>query len=238
MMRHKAEAIIQKTRDDYNKIAGAFSGTRQHVAELVQFRPFLADGQYILDWGCGNGRLLYLLKDFDLHYFGVDQSRNLLKEAKKNPLLEFQDAQFFCTANKEKNFDKDFFDVVFMIASFHHLPDEKTRLKLLKKIFTEMKPGATLIMTNWNLESDWAKAKLKKDWDDVGDGDYFIPWKDQYGKEIANRYYHHFEKDELTALLEKVGFKQKAMYYASGSLKVNKKEGKNLVTLATKPNGG
>lgn len=235
MMRHKAEAIIQRIRDDYNAIATAFSGTRQHAAELAQFRPFLADGQQVLDWGCGNGRLLYLLKDFDLSYYGVDQSRNLLKEAKKNPLIEFQRAQFFCTANKDKNFEKDFFDIVFMIASFHHLPDEKTRLALLKKTFKEMKSGASIIMTNWNLESDWAKAKLKKDWDDMGDGDYFIPWKDHEGKVLANRYYHHFDKDEISDLLKQAGFKVQTNYFASGSTKVTKKEGKNLVTIAKKP---
>lgn len=194
----------------------------------------MADGQYILDWGCGNGRLLYLLKDYDVHYSGVDQSRNLLKEAKKNPLIQFQDAQFFCTAHKDKNFDPKFFDLVFMLASFHHLPDHKSRLLLLKKVYKEMKSGAHLIITTWNLESDWAKDKLKKDWEVIGENDYLIPWKNQSGDIIVNRYYHHFSKVELEDLVKLAGFKVGTIYYSTGQHKATKKEGKNTVIIAKK----
>lgn len=234
MVKHKGLDIIQKTRDDYNTIAEAFSDTRQHAGELTQFRPFLAEGQYILDWGCGNGRLLYLLKDHDVHYFGVDQSQGLLKQAKKNPLVEFQDAKFFCTAHKDKKFDDDYFDLVFMIASFHHLPDEKTRLAQLKKTYKEMKPGSRIIMTNWNLESDWAKAKYKKDWEKIDEGDFLIPWKSKDGAIIVQRYYHHFEKQELEDLVLKAGFKIEKLSFATNGEWTDKKAGKNLVLIAKK----
>jgi SAM-dependent methyltransferase len=227
--------IVQKTRDDYNAIAAAFSDTRQHAGELTQFRPFLANGQYILDWGCGNGRLLYLLKDHDVHYSGVDQSQGLLKEAKKNPLIEFQDAKFFCTAHKDKKFEANYFDLVFMIASFHHLPDDKSRLKLLKKILKEMKPGAHLIMTNWNLESDWAATKLKKDWKKLAPNDYLIPWKSKDGTVVVERYYHHFTPEALETLVKKAGFEIVKICYSSGAGETKKKDGKNLVCIATKP---
>lgn len=227
--------IIQKTRDDYNKIATAFSDTRQHAGELIQFRPFLAHGQQILDWGCGNGRLLYLLKDYDVHYFGLDQSKELLKQAEKNPMVEFQDARFFCTAHKDKKFEENFFDLVFMLASFHHLPDEKTRRKLLKKTYDEMRPGALLIITVWNLESDWAKEKFKKGWKKIKDGDYLIPWKDKESTVIVERYYHHFDKEEIEGLLERAGFEVLRSYYSTREQQATKKEGKNLVIIAKKP---
>ena len=228
--------IIQKTRDDYNKIARHFAQTRNHPGELVQFKPFIKDGQYVLDWGCGNGRLLYLLEKFDINYFGLDQSQGLLKQAEKEhaAAIKTKKARFFCTAHKEKKFPADYFDLVFLIASFHHLPDEKSRVKLLKKIFIECKPGGKLIMTNWNLASDWAKTKLKKDWKKLADGDHLIPWKNERGQVVALRYYHNFEKDELSEIVLKADWKISEIYYSTGLESTSKKDGRNLVLIAEK----
>jgi SAM-dependent methyltransferase len=228
--------IIQKTRDDYNKIARHFAQTRNHAGELIQFKPFVKDGQLILDWGCGNGRLLHLLEKFDIHYFGLDQSQGLLKQAQKEhaELVKKKKAKFFCTAHKEKKFANDYFDLIFLVASFHHLPDEKTRLKLLKKIYAECKPGGKMIMTNWNLASDWAKDKLKKDWKKLGDGDHLIPWKTENGQVVALRYYHNFEKEELKVLVEKAGWKINSLFYSTGVEETSKKDGRNLVLIAEK----
>ncbi len=229
--------IIQKTRDDYNKIARHFSGTRYDLwPELEQFKPFVQDGQQILDWGCGNGRLLLLLKDCDISYYGVDQSKELLKiaERKHAPLGKERMARFYCTAHKEKNFPPDFFDLVFMIASFHHLPDKKSRLKLLKKTFTELKMKGRLIITVWNLESDWAKEKIKKGWKQMGDNDFVIPWKNPEGKVEAERYYHHFSQEEMKELLEEAGFAIERMGYNNLNIQKDKKEGRNLMVIARK----
>ena len=59
--------------------------------------------------------------------------KNPGKEKWANEIKSGQ-VNFFHTATRAKNFDKDFFDLAFLIASFHHLPDEKTRLALLNKI--------------------------------------------------------------------------------------------------------
>lgn len=121
-----------------------------------------------------------------------------------------------------------------MIASFHHLPDEKTRLAQLKKTYKEMKPGSRIIMTNWNLESDWAKAKYKKDWEKIDEGDFLIPWKSKDGAIIVQRYYHHFEKQELEDLVLKAGFKIEKLSFATNGEWTDKKAGKNLVLIAKK----
>ena len=75
--------IIHKTRQDYNLIAPRFSGTRYDLwEELKPFKRLVKNGQNILDWGCGNGRLLFLFLDKNIKYFGLDQSEELLKIAK------------------------------------------------------------------------------------------------------------------------------------------------------------
>lgn len=229
--------IIQKTRDDYNKIARHFSGTRHDIwPELEQFRSFIHNGQRILDWGCGNGRLLLIMKDKEVKYFGTDQAASLIAIARKKYADEVKNgkAKFFSTAFKEKKFPAEYFDLAFMIASFFHLPDKKSRLKLLKKTYTELKPGGHLIMTVWNLGSDWAKKKLKKDWKTFGKNDFLIPWKNPDGIVEAERYYHHFTKAELKDLLEEVGFKIDIMNYYGGRNWSDSKGGRNLVVIAKK----
>ncbi|MFA6424229.1 MAG: class I SAM-dependent methyltransferase [Candidatus Magasanikbacteria bacterium] len=232
-----SKAIIHKTREDYNRIAERFSGTRYDLwDELKQFKKLVKDGQNILDWGCGNGRLLFLLQDKNIKYFGLDQSDELLKYAKKKWAAEIKSekASFFSTAARDKKFSDNFFDLVFMIASFHHLPDENMRLDLLKKVYQEMKVGGKIVITVWNLESDWAQSKLKKGWSKIAENDYIVPWKNNDRQVISERYYHHFSKDELNGLLQKVGFKKIDLFYDDKQSFTGDKGGRNLIVIAQK----
>jgi SAM-dependent methyltransferase len=233
--------IIQKTRDDYNKIARHFSSTRAWAwPEWEQFRPYVKDGQCIMDWGCGNGRLISFLKSKDIRYYGLDISQGLLKFAKKNHQTPANKGKvsFFCTAHREKKFKDDFFDLVFMVASFHHLPDKKTRLNLLKKTYRELKAGGFLLMSVWNLESKWAKKKLirssKSGWKKLADNDFMIPWKSPEGKIEVERYYHNFSKTEIEELLKSAGFKIVKNDYCQKTNWTDGKEGRNLVIIAEK----
>ncbi len=232
-----SKAIIHKTREDYNRIASLFSGTRYDLwDELKQFEKLVKDGQNILDWGCGNGRLLFLLKDKNVKYFGLDQSDELVKIARSKWAADVESgkANFSSTIIDDKKFSADFFDLVFMIASFHHLPDEATRLDLLNKIYLEMKSGGQIVITVWNLESDWAQSKLKSGWSKMGENEYIIPWKDTDGKIISERYYHHFSKEELEGLLLKAGFKNLRLFYDDENTFTGGKGGRNLIAVAEK----
>jgi SAM-dependent methyltransferase len=141
---------------------------------------------------------------------------------------------FFSTASRKKKFPENFFDVVFMIASFHHLPDKESRAELLADIYKQLKPKGKLIITVWNLESDWAKSKLKSGWKKMGDNDFLIPWKNPDGELITERYYHHFSKEELNSLLKEAGFKINRIDYSERTNWTDKKGGRNLVAIASK----
>ncbi len=237
MLKKQAIEIIHKTREDYNHIAKHFSYTRKQLwPELGEFKKYIKDGQNILDWGCGNGRLIFLLEGKKVNYFGVDQSNGLLKIGKKTFNKEIKEGwvKFFSNAKKEKKFPDEFFDVVFMIASFHHLPDRDSRLDLLKKTFKEIKKGGNLIITVWNLESDWAKEKMKKGWQIIGENDFLVPWKNPDGEVLAERYYHHFSKEELDDLLKESGFKIKRLEFGERAVRPDKKGGRNLIAIVTK----
>ena len=228
--------IIQKTKDDYNKIAKHFAATRSRPwPEFSEFIAFLHSGQRILDWGCGSGRLLGSLPK-DISYFGIDQSIELIKVARAlyAPEIKKGTAHFFCTARGEKKFSQEFFDIVFMIASFFHLPDENSRRALLAKTYRELKAGGRLIMLVWNLDSAWAQeAKAKKGWEKIGPNDFLIPWRNPKGKIEAMRYYHHFSEQELGALVKDAGFSIQKIAYSQGTWR-DDKGGRNLIVIATK----
>ncbi len=229
--------IIKKTREDYNKIAKHFSGTRYDVwPELEQLKPLFQNGQYILDWGCGNGRLLLMLREMqNIHYVGVDQSEELIAIARRKHTKEIKGGQahFYSTAKRAKKFPDNYFDIVCCIASFHHLPDEASRLALLTKIYAELKSGGKLVVLVWNLGSDWAKAQFKKGWKKIGDQDFLIPWKTQKGEIEVMRYYHHFIPNEIKALFTKAGFITDSVTYGPGPANTEK-GGRNMIVVAHK----
>lgn len=237
MSRFDTTEIIHKTQEDYNRIAKYFSDTRQRLwTELEWLKKFVKNGQNILDWGCGNGRLIFLLKGKKVHYFGTDQSNGLLKIARKNFKKEIKEGwvKFYSTAKKKKKFSQNFFDLIFMIASFHHLPDKQSRLELLGDVYQQLKSSGKLIITVWNLESDWAKKKMDNSWEKIGENDFLIPWKNPQGEVIANRYYHHFSKEELVGLLKESGFKIESAEYGEKATWTDKKGGRNLIVVASK----
>ncbi len=237
MSRKTAQAIISKTREDYNRIAQYFNTTRAHVwPEFKYFRRFIKDDQNVLDWGCGNGRLIQCFKGKKAHYFGVDQSRELIKIARRNFASAVKEgrAKFFSVPGGIKKFPDNFFDLVFMISSLFHLPTPETRLALLEKVNRQMKAKAKLVILVWNLESDWAKEKMKKDWKKISANDYLIPWKSPDGQKICDRYYHHFTRAELKDLLSQAGFAVWKMEFMGNGTWSDNKGGRNLVTVAIK----
>jgi hypothetical protein len=107
-------------------------------------------------------------------------------------------------------------------------------LELLKKVYQELKSEGKLIITMWNLESDWAEEKLKSGYKKIGENDFLVPWKTKEGEVLVERYYHHFTQDELKRLIKDSGFKIEEMYFESKGKRVSEKEGRNLVVIAKK----
>lgn len=192
-----SKRIQEKVKKDYDQIAKEFSDTRTRAwKEFEQFRPYLKDGQSIYDLGCGNGRLLKFLKEEgNFNYTGVDQSRGLLEQVRKqHPKAKFIEADI------SKKLDLKKADLIFAIASFHHIPprDQLATLKNWKKLLEE---DGTLIMTNWNL----FQRRFWKAWLNPKRPSFYgllIPWKNK-----VMRYYYAFTHRKLNKLLKDAGYK-------------------------------
>ena len=236
--------IIEHNRRVYNTIAKHFSATRSWIwDDLVPLKQYVKDGDQVLDLACGNGRLCLLLKDLSISYLGVDYSEALLQQAKeKFPNLEFIPGEMTAIPAKDKQFD-----VVFCLASFHHLPDRKARLKTLHEIARVLKPGGRLIMTNWNLYSEWAREKLatppmsggpaqggkNAKWKlGTNEKEYIVPWKSPEGEVIGDRYYYAYTPEELEKMLVEAGLAVEKQYYAAKRGAKDMSAGQNLVTIA------
>ncbi|OGY41880.1 MAG: hypothetical protein A2Y82_05495 [Candidatus Buchananbacteria bacterium RBG_13_36_9] len=208
-----ANKILQKNKELYDQIAVQFSDTRNKIwPEFEYFKGYLANGQDLLDLGCGNARLLELLKDYKINYLGIDFSAKLINEARQDwPNFKFIVGDILDLNLKEK------YDLVFLVATLHHIPSQKLREKVLLNVKSVLKPNGKLLMINWNL---WQKRYLKyiikytllkiAETEKATNGikpeeldlqDVFIPWQKKH-----QRYIHAFTENNIASLLKKTGF--------------------------------
>ena len=229
MDKNYAQYLLKRTREDYNLIARDFGATRRFAwNELFPLARYANPGDRVLDLGCGNGRLLQIFKDIDIDYVGVDNSEKLIEMAKK----EYPAGKFQVADALKLPFADNYFDKVYSIAVFHHIPSKDFRRQFLQEAKRVLKPNGLLILTVWNLWQ-WSGWKgiikytalkflglSKLDFKDV-----FVPW----GKS-CQRYIHDFTKKELKILIEKSGFKVKEL----GIIKRQTGRGSNIYIIAEK----
>lgn len=214
MDKEYAKYLLKKTQQDYNLIAKEFSSSREKVWEELTFlKELILVGEKVLDLGCGNGRFYELFKDKPLDYYGVDISENLITIAKSR----YPGVKFKVIDGLNFPFPNNYFDKIYSIAVFHHIPSEEFRLRFLKEARRVLKPGGYFILTVWNL---W---KRKKGWklllkfallklirkSRLDFGDVFLPWKNSQGKIIVQRYFHYFTKGELKKVVSQANFQIK-----------------------------
>ncbi len=142
-------------------------------------------------------------KKFD--YLGLDFAENLIAEARK----QFPEFDFKVAEMEGLKLEPESFDMIFLIASFHHLDTKNKRKEVLKNIYQALKPGGLLFMTNWDLrQKKYLKSFLNQWWKKRAWNDCFISWQKYLGdKQKLWRYYHSFTESELKDLLLTTGFK-------------------------------
>lgn len=224
------EKFIEENKKVYNDIASHFSNTREVLwDDLKDLKHFTHTGDAVLDLGCGNGRLYQMFSDLSIAYTGVDQSEGLIEKARQ----KFPGANFVVSNMVTLPFGDESFDVLYSIASFHHLPNDELRLQTLKEMKRVLKPGGKIIMTNWNAKSNWAEAKVQKgDWTLGESPDHFIvPWRNSKKEVKGLRHYWLLTPEHLESLAEKVGFVVQYQHYVSRGEQVSVHRGMNLVSV-------
>lgn len=227
MNKDEANQIIAYQREVYNTIASHFSNTRKFLwKDLQSFSSFVEEGGTVVDLGCGNGRLYQVFDKKQVNYIGVDQSDNLIALAKKR----FPEARFLVKDMTATLLQEATADAVFSIAAFQHLPTKEIRLAGLKEMKRIAKPGSYIVMTNWNLHSTFAKKKYASQGPDEHN-DFYIPWKNSFGKTLGVRYYHGFTMEELDELAKEAGLTMIEQRYIHKGEKSTREEGQNILTI-------
>jgi len=234
MDRETQQKLLDLVKNNYDEIAEEFDLTRQKPLwpELVKLAAGVRDGNSVLDVGCGNGRLLAALNGKNIKYVGVDNSEKLISLARENiKAANFQFSIFPAngTPLRGGNFQfrvgdileldkiiEDKFDWIFCIAVFHHLPGQELRLKALGQMKNRLKPGGKIVLTAWNLWSQWKYLKLilkftllkliGKNQMDFGDIVFY------WGGDKSQRYYHSFTESGLLKLSRLAEMKVETIY--------------------------
>ena len=214
MEKEIANEILSETEIGYDSISEKFSQTRKHFWRgLESIKSYTQRGDNVLDYGCGNGRLLELIGRVpDVQYYGLDVSQkfiNIANNTHNEPNFHFDKIE---PSQPSLAFEDNFFNTVYCIAVFHHFPSREYRCGVARQLYEKTKPGGRIVVTVWHL---WQKKYFKnimKNWfakikrqSDLDWNDCQISFKDNQGKRF-DRFHHAFTKRELANLFEDAGF--------------------------------
>jgi SAM-dependent methyltransferase len=160
-----------------------------------------------------------------IEYIGIDGSEKFIEIAKQRYGNCFQVADILnlpCIQETSKTvkdnnhrlgckglpFSDNYFDTIWSVAVFHHIPSRELRLLALKEMKRVLKDKGRVIMTCWNLyQKGYLNLLLKYFFRKVFNKskldfkDVFVPW----GNSNIKRYYHAFTKKELEELFKESG---------------------------------
>jgi methionine biosynthesis protein MetW len=103
-------------------------------------------GSSVLDIGCGNGFLLYNLRDKFEKLYGIELSSSMVKEAKKT--LHDQQAEIYLGNVDHLSFKDEFFDCVVWTDVVEHIPDV---WQAFREVVRVLRPGGQLITATSNV---------------------------------------------------------------------------------------
>lgn len=225
------KALNQLNTTFYEQIAQDFNVTRQHFwpgwSHLMTFtQPLLPSSPHILDVGCGNGRFASFIAPYfsEAHYVGLDNNHHLLTVAQNLSLPPTFRAQWqhwdLVTSLLENSqlppYLNSHFNLSVLFGVMHHIPSFDLRKQLLATLLNQTEDQGILVFTVWRfLDTERLAhkrvdfAQLGIDTQDLEPHDYLLDWKKG---QIAYRYCHYIDDDELTLLLQDLPVRQSARF--------------------------
>ncbi|MFC1640420.1 class I SAM-dependent methyltransferase [Patescibacteria group bacterium] len=223
----KSNQIREKVKTFYSEAAESFSDSRNTWWEDLAFiNQYVKEGTTVLDFGCGNGRLITFLDISPDYYRGIDISRELLQIAKhRYPRYFFTQIE----RENETKFSDERFDVVMSIAALHHMNPEMAAgaLSEIKRI---VKPGGKVIISVWymwkpkwikRLLASWARGRFEMSAD--------IPFEGK--SETFMRYCYWWKQEQLEATIKAAGLEVLEARTTTGL----NQEKRNIVVVAENP---
>ncbi|MCS7098499.1 MAG: methyltransferase domain-containing protein [Candidatus Methanomethyliaceae archaeon] len=193
----------RKIIEVFDSIAEDFDRTRRKIwRSLEDAGPFSEN--IILDLGAGSGRnSRYMAERGARLIIAADVSigmlRRLIMKLNNRNIIE----PIRCDA-LYLPFKSSIFDKVIFIATIHHIPEKRNRMKAIEEVYRVLKKNGTLLITAWaRIQLRFLKklpSMIKMYMKGYEFGDLFVPWKDKM------RFYHLFTLGELKSLVKNAGF--------------------------------
>lgn len=193
----------RKIIEVFDSIAEDFDRTRRKIwKSLEDAGPFFEN--IILDLGAGSGRnSRYIAERGAKLVIAADASigmlRRLIMKLNNRNIIE----PIRCDA-LYLPFKSSIFDKVIFIATIHHIPGKRNRVKAVEEIYRVLKKDGILLITAWaRIQLRFLKklpSMIKMYIKGYEFGDIFVPWKDKM------RFYHLFTLRELKSLVKSAGF--------------------------------
>jgi tRNA (uracil-5-)-methyltransferase TRM9 len=253
MEKYLQQQLLALNKAFYTTVAEPFDSTRlapsAGKSELVRRLP-LAEIAHrhgsraaLVDVGCGNGRLAWLLEErgVPLAYVGVDANAQLLALAQEHTAtLRHVETSFVQADLAEPAWNRlvpkpaQGFDIVTCLATLHHLPGYDLRCAVMQSLASLLAPGGILAISTWQFLTTARLVAKQVAWAEIGIddtqvelGDALLPWN-QGG--YAVRFVHQIDLDEVTKLAAAARLSIEETYFADG------KEGNlNLYTILRHP---
>lgn len=247
---------IKELKDCYDTHASKFSSTRKkHRPEFKRIVNNIQKETHtpkqwwsILELGCWDWRLYPYLQESKIPistYTGVDISWELLKIAWTHSPASPQTQRIvddmlhhLWTLPSESK------DIIICVASFQHLPDQKTRESVLQEIYRVLRYDGIFISIDWswsqwmitthrNLVLSSLRRSIYSLWKRERNN-LFIPF--HYNNTTKSRLYHIFTQQELKKLFKTQGLIVKEMIYSAQDWRFHNKlrEARNICSIVKK----
>jgi tRNA (uracil-5-)-methyltransferase TRM9 len=183
------EFEITNVKNIYENIANEFSDKRMTKWDWIDnFIYSFPKYSTLLDLGCGSGRNM---EYSDYIFYGIDNCKNFIKIAKnKNLNVALSDMTSL-------PFNNETFDGIISIASFHHLSTNERRRQCLEELKRISRINSKILLSIWSINQSHNKRLNNK----FTYGNNIVPFKDNKGNVIGNRYYYIFKLEEIKELL-------------------------------------
>lgn len=129
--------------------------------QLERFRfakKIIAQNDYVLDIGCGDGFLTNKLAHISQKAVGIDLSSSGLKFAKSK--ITSNNVMLVLGSAESLPFKDDFFDVVTLFEVIEHVPVNRVN-NVAEELFRVLKKGGKVILTTPNPRNLWNRISKK-----------------------------------------------------------------------------
>ncbi len=209
MLKNEEKAVASILADNVFLAYEEISQTYRRGSAWIELLSNLENGgKTVLDAGCGSGLHSIYLAQRGFYVIGLDISygmvKRLTKTASRKKLTAYIDVvtgDMRCLPFRDR-----LFDYVIAIASIHHVPLHKERIRVIEEFHRILKKRGVLIVSVWSLLQPSLILRAFETWimkRGFEFGDVFISWKTK--RRVVKRFFHLFTKGEFRKLITSEG---------------------------------